>query len=76
MDSVANIGPHYARTLCEWRKRFEDKFESDIIPALQKTYRDVMDSPDEVDVRRERPGVTVKEQGEIEVFRRKWIYYL
>ena len=89
MDSVANIGPHYAPTLREWRNRFEDKFESDIVPALRKTYQDVTDSPNEfydknatsqvtvnVDVRREKPGVMVKERGEIEVFRRKWIYYL
>lgn len=89
MDSVANIGPHYARTLREWRNRFEDKFESDIVPALRKTHRDFMDSPDEVydknaisqvrvnvDVRGEKPGVMVNERGEIEVFRRKWIYYL
>jgi len=47
-----------------------------------------MDSPDEVydenitpqvradiNARRVRPRVTVNERGEIEVFRRKWIYY-
>jgi cyclopropane-fatty-acyl-phospholipid synthase len=89
VDSVGNIGPHYARTLREWRNRFEDKFESDIVPALQKTHRDFMDSPDEfcdknvtsqvgvnVNARRVKPRVTVDERGEIEVFRRKWIYYL
>lgn len=64
VDSVTNIGPHYARTLREWRDRFEDTFESDIVPALRKAYPESMSSGDE------------KEEREaIEVFRRKWIYY-
>jgi cyclopropane-fatty-acyl-phospholipid synthase len=63
VDSVSNIGPHYARTLREWRKRFFDRFEDSIVPALQDEHRSVM-------------GPTCGEQGrsEIEVFKRKWIY--
>ncbi len=38
MESVANIGPHYARTLREWRHRFIQRFEDVIVPALQKEY--------------------------------------
>ncbi|OCF41406.1 hypothetical protein I317_04797 [Kwoniella heveanensis CBS 569] len=34
LDSVSNIGPHYARTLREWRYRFVDNFDEMIIPAL------------------------------------------
>lgn len=61
IDSVSNIGPHYARTLREWRRAFLEKFESVIIPALKAEYGAVMDGP----------------QGskEIEVFKRKWLYY-
>lgn len=59
IDSVSNIGPHYARTLREWRRAFLEKFESVIIPALKAEYGAVMDGP----------------QGskEIEVFKRKWL---
>lgn len=63
IDSTINIGPHYARTLREWRDRFEAKFESDIVPALRVKYPDSMGE-----------GV-VGEREAIEVFRRKWIYY-
>ncbi|QRV77324.1 cyclopropane-fatty-acyl-phospholipid synthase [Ceratobasidium sp. AG-Ba] len=62
VDSVVNIGPHYARTLREWRRRFLAKFESDIIPALQREYPDVFDG-------------TTQGRDEIEIFKRKWVYY-
>ncbi|KAJ9122768.1 hypothetical protein QFC24_004198 [Naganishia onofrii] len=35
IDSICNIGPHYARTLREWRIRFLKNFDRDIIPALK-----------------------------------------
>lgn len=35
VDSIVNIGPHYARTLREWRIRFLMNFERDIRPALK-----------------------------------------
>ena len=59
IDSISNIGPHYARTLREWRSGFLEKFESVIVPALKEEYPDVMTG----------------ENGrhEIEVFMRKWI---
>ena len=59
MDSINNIGPHYARTLREWRYRFQDKFEEVIVPALRNEYPDVMDGK--------------KGREEIEVFKRKWL---
>jgi len=61
IDSISNIGPHYARTLREWRDSFLEKFESVIEPALREEY----------------PEVMAGENGryEIEVFKRKWIYY-
>ncbi|KAK7469372.1 hypothetical protein VKT23_003847 [Stygiomarasmius scandens] len=61
VDSVTNIGPHYARTLREWRRRFLAKFDSVVVPALQKEYPEVMSGP--------------RGPAEIEVFKRKWIYY-
>lgn len=59
VDSVTNIGPHYARTLREWRRRFLAKFESVIVPALQAEYPEVMSGQ--------------RGRQEIEVFKRKWI---
>ncbi|KIJ42342.1 hypothetical protein M422DRAFT_31315 [Sphaerobolus stellatus SS14] len=61
VDSVSNIGPHYARTLREWRRRFLAKFENVIVPALMKEYPEVMGG--------------ARGRNEIEVFKRKWIYY-
>ncbi|KAJ7288149.1 CFS1-like protein [Mycena rebaudengoi] len=61
VDSVSNIGPHYARTLREWRRRFLAQFDSVIVPALKREYPDVMNGP--------------RGKEEIEVFKRKWIYY-
>ncbi|KAJ3904461.1 CFS1-like protein [Lentinula edodes] len=62
VDSISNIGPHYARTLREWRKRFVQRFEEVVVPALQREYPEVM-------------GVAKGKEGrkEIEVFKRKWI---
>ncbi len=59
VDSVSNIGPHYARTLREWRRRFLYQFDSIIVPALKREYPDVMSGP--------------RGKEEIEVFKRKWI---
>jgi len=59
VDSVNNIGPHYARTLREWRRRFIDRFDDVIVPALKAKY----------------PFMASGDQGlnEIEVFKRKWL---
>jgi len=59
VDSVNNIGPHYARTLREWHQRFLDRFNNVIVPALKAEY----------------PSMVSKDQGlnEIEVFKRKWL---
>ncbi|KAG8768500.1 hypothetical protein FRC12_005515 [Ceratobasidium sp. 428] len=62
VDNIVNIGPHYARTLREWRHRFLARFESDIVPALQREYPAVFDN-------------TARGRNEIEVFKRKWVYY-
>ncbi|KAF8895131.1 S-adenosyl-L-methionine-dependent methyltransferase [Infundibulicybe gibba] len=61
VDSVSNIGPHYARTLREWRRRFLRVFDTVVVPALREEYPGLMD------------GAHGKE--EVEVFKRKWIYY-
>ena len=59
VDSVNNIGPHYARTLREWHQRFLDQFDDVIVPALKAEY----------------PSMVSRDQGlnEIEVFKRKWL---
>jgi len=61
VDSVSNIGPHYARTLREWRRRFLDTFETIVVPALKAEHPTVMNGPHGA--------------AEIEVFKRKWLYY-
>ncbi|THG94401.1 hypothetical protein EW145_g8147 [Phellinidium pouzarii] len=61
IDAVSNIGPHYARTLREWRRRFISHFPDVIEPALKAEYPDIMAGENG--------------QREIEVFKRKWIYY-
>ena len=66
VESVANIGPHYARTLREWRHRFIQRFEDVIVPALQKEY--AARSAAEKDGRSKVLG-----REEIEVFKRKWL---
>ena len=38
VDSVANIGPHYARTLREWKRRFLSNWTDTIAPALVDKY--------------------------------------
>lgn len=59
VDSVENIGPHYARTLREWARRFNDCFDDVIAPTLREEHPTVMDG----------------ERGakELEIFRRKWM---
>ncbi len=37
-DNVSKIGPHYARTLREWKRKFLANFELIIAPALQKEH--------------------------------------
>jgi cyclopropane-fatty-acyl-phospholipid synthase len=58
VDSISNIGPHYARTLREWRRRFEDNF-TEIEQALRKDHPGAFD--------------TERAHDELEVFRRKWL---
>ncbi|KAL0069874.1 hypothetical protein AAF712_003144 [Marasmius tenuissimus] len=59
VDSITNIGPHYSRTLREWRKRFLNKFDSVIVPALKREYPESMNGP--------------RGKEEIQVFKRKWL---
>ncbi|EPQ29570.1 uncharacterized protein PFL1_02789 [Pseudozyma flocculosa PF-1] len=63
LDTVVNIGPHYSRTLREWRRRFEAHFDNVIRPALLRDHEEIRNLPE------------VAKDKEIEVFRRKWIYY-
>ncbi|KDQ13376.1 hypothetical protein BOTBODRAFT_33696 [Botryobasidium botryosum FD-172 SS1] len=55
VDSVANIGPHYARTLREWKRKFLSNWEPVVKKALVEDY-------------------SLGEE-DLEIFRRKWIYY-
>jgi cyclopropane-fatty-acyl-phospholipid synthase len=61
VDSISNIGPHYARTLREWRRRFVDNF-AEIERALRNDHPGVFDSEHD-----ERSAY------ELAVFRRKWL---
>ncbi len=37
-DYMVNIGPHYARTLREWKQNFLGSWEETIAPALVRKY--------------------------------------
>src|SRR5882762_3251149 len=58
VDSVANIGPHYARTLREWRRRFIANFDT-IAQGLRKERPQVFTG---------EGG-----ERELEVFRNRWL---
>lgn len=61
IESISNIGPHYARTLREWCRRFVDNF-AEIEQSLRKEYPDVF-----VSEQGDRGA------HELAVFRRKWL---
>lgn len=63
LDTVHSIGPHYSRTLREWRRRFEIHFDSVIAKALVE---------DHEEIRRLSPAEQAKQ---VQVFKRKWLYY-
>lgn len=65
LQAVDSIGPHYARTLREWRQRFEDSFDGKggIREVLLRDHEAIRTLPQD------------KQEQEVEVFRRKWLYY-
>ncbi|CBQ70237.1 related to cyclopropane-fatty-acyl-phospholipid synthase [Sporisorium reilianum SRZ2] len=63
LDTLVSIGPHYARTLREWKTRFEAQFDKVIRPALLRDHDEISRLPQDA------------QQKEVDVFRRKWIYY-
>lgn len=65
LQAVDSIGPHYARTLREWRQRFEDAFDGKggIREVLLRDHAAIRTLPE------------AKRDAEVEVFRRKWLYY-
>lgn len=63
LDTLVSIGPHYARTLREWKNRFEANFDKVIRPALLRDHDEISRLPE------------AEKQKEVDVFRRKWIYY-
>ncbi|KAK0552342.1 hypothetical protein OC846_002943 [Tilletia horrida] len=62
-EGLTSIGPHYARTLREWRRKFEAHFETQIRPALIRDHSEI------------RRLSAEGQEKEVEVFRKKWIYY-
>ena len=63
LDTLVSIGPHYSRTLREWKRRFEANFDKVIRPALLRDHDEISRLP------------PAQRQKEVDVFRRKWIYY-
>lgn len=61
LDTVHSIGPHYARTLREWRYRFERHFDERIAPALLDDHKEIRSLPRD------------EQQRQIQIFRRKWL---
>ncbi|EFP78021.1 uncharacterized protein PGTG_03977 [Puccinia graminis f. sp. tritici CRL 75-36-700-3] len=50
IDSIQNIGPHYARTLREWESRFKLNFDQLVAPCLVKTYPELVDNPHRIQI--------------------------
>ncbi|SPO22884.1 related to cyclopropane-fatty-acyl-phospholipid synthase [Ustilago trichophora] len=63
LDTLVSIGPHYSRTLREWKHRFEANFDKVIRPALLRDHDEISRLPE------------IQKQKEVDIFRRKWIYY-
>lgn len=63
LDTVHSIGPHYSRTLREWRRRFETNFDTVISKALIKDHEEI------------RKMDPIQQQREIQIFKKKWLYY-
>lgn len=63
LDTLVSIGPHYSRTLREWNNRFQANFDKIIRPALLRDHDEISNLPAQ------------QQQHEVDVFRRKWIYY-
>lgn len=61
LDTVHSIGPHYARTLREWRMRFEEHFDKRIAPALLDDHAEIRSLP------------KAEQQRQVDIFRRKWL---
>lgn len=61
LDSVNSIGPHYARTLREWRDRFEKNFDDRIAPALLRDHGEIKSLPFD------------EQKKQIQIFKRKWL---
>ncbi|CAO1623907.1 unnamed protein product [Sympodiomycopsis kandeliae] len=65
LQAVDSIGPHYARTLREWRQRFENAFEGK--GGIRES---LLRESDAI-----RSLSAEKREAEVDVFRRKWLYY-
>lgn len=52
VESVENIGGHYARALRLWRERFLARFDDGIRPALLKEHPDM--TPEDIEVFRRK----------------------
>jgi len=46
LEALDNIGPHYAPTLREWKRRFTERYESRIVPALKSAYPELKTKQD------------------------------
>ncbi|KAK8006204.1 hypothetical protein PG991_012501 [Apiospora marii] len=67
VEDVTSVGAHYARALRCWREKFLGRFEGVIVPELRRLGR-----------RKEGSNGgkgEIMSKAEIEVFRRKWVYY-
>ncbi|KAI9694148.1 MAG: hypothetical protein M1822_003419 [Bathelium mastoideum] len=79
VNSIENIGPHYAKTLRLWKQSFMRNFDTEVKPVLQQ---DTVPEPTEVDGyigdgtrRKEGKSKAGMSKAEVETFRRKWEYY-
>ncbi|KAK8133735.1 hypothetical protein PG984_005747 [Apiospora sp. TS-2023a] len=72
VEDVTSVGAHYARALRCWRQRFLGRFEGEIVPELQRRGRGEGEGGSG---KMGKGGGMGMSKAEIEIFRRKWVYY-
>ncbi|KAK8077224.1 cyclopropane-fatty-acyl-phospholipid synthase [Apiospora saccharicola] len=75
IEDVTSVGAHYARALRCWRQNFLGRFDGEIVPELQRLGRGEGEGGSGKMGKGGKMGMGMMSKAEIEVFRRKWVYY-
>lgn len=75
VEDVTSVGAHYARALRCWRQKFLGRFDGAIVPALMQRRLGTEKEGSSSSGSMGNKGAGRMSRAEIEVFRRKWVYY-